>query len=412
MNFKSFIALRYFGAKRRTGFISVITYISVFGVMIGVMALEVVISGFNGFEEEVRTRLINTDSHVHVRKFHSDNITDYDKIRETVAAIPGVAGTSPSITREAMMRSKSGAEAAIIRGVDPQSVGDVSVVPNSIIKGRFDLGPQEFEGQTLPGIVLGRYLAQNSLIWDAGQRVVLQAFPKDGGMTSLGRSQSFVVTGISEIGFYEYDKVSAYISVEEAQRLFKVPAAVTRIDVKLDDYNNASIVAPLIEEQLNGYPYNAITWYDLNRSLYSWMTIEKKLFTAIFSLMIIVAAFSIVSSLTMIVMEKTREIGILKSMGAASGDIMNIFLREGMIIGVIGVVVGNILSFALCWAQMEYGILKLPPEVYIIDKVPVQMRAVEFLMVSVLALVLCLLASVYPAYKASSLNPVEAIRYE
>ena len=325
MDYKTFIALRYFGAKRRTGFISIITYISVFGVMIGVAALEMVMSGFNGFEDEVRTRLINSDSHIHLRKFHSQNMADYDSLAQVVKAIPGVSGASPSINREVMMRTRQGSDAALIRAMDPQTAADVSVVPNSIIKGSFDLGPQELDGEKLPGIVLGRFLAQSALIWEPGQKVIIMAFPREGGLSAAPRAQPFLVTGISEIGFYEYDKISAYISVEEAQRLFKIPDAVTRIDVKLVDYQQAAPISKEIEKQLGGYPFHAVTWYDLNRSLYSWMTIEKRLFSMIFSVMILVAAFSIVSSLTMIVMEKTREIGILKSMGTPSRDILSIF---------------------------------------------------------------------------------------
>ncbi|RMF56811.1 MAG: ABC transporter permease, partial [Calditrichaeota bacterium] len=238
------------------------------------------------------------------------------------------------------------------------------------------------------------------------------SLPRQASILARPRVQEFVVTGISELGFYEYDKVMAYISLEQAQKLFQIPNGATRIEVKLDDYTLASKVAPLIERKLGGYPYTARTWFEQNRSLYSWMAYEKMLFTLILSLIILVAAFNIVSSLVMIVMEKTREIGILKSMGAPSRGILRVFLWEGVIIGVLGTLIGNGLAYGICSIQQKFGLVKLPPEVYIIDRLPVEMHLLDFTIVSIIGMGLCVLAAWYPAYRASKLNPVEAIRYE
>lgn len=412
MNYETFIALRYFRAKRRTGFISIITYVSVLGVLIGVAALDIVLSAFNGFEGEVRSRLISADAHIHVRKFYSQDIENYPAIIDSIRAVHHVIGVSPVIARESVLRTKDHNQPVAVRALDPETAGQVSEVPRSIVAGKFDLGMQEHEGKQFPGIVLGRYLAESLMIFQPGDVVALFSLPREASILARPRVQQFVVTGISEIGFYEYDKVLAYISIEAAQRLFGLPGAVTRIDVKLDDYSLASKVAPVIEDKLGGYPFTARTWFEQNRSLYSWMTYEKLLFTLILSLIIMVAAFNIVSSLVMIVMEKTREIGILKSMGAPSKGILKVFLMEGVIIGILGTTLGTLLGYGVCYIQKTFGIVKLPPEVYIIDKLPVEMHSFDFLVVSLIGIGLCILASWYPAYRASRLNPVEAIRYE
>ena len=247
-----------------------------------------------------------------------DGIDNYREIIDTLLTVPRIIGASPVITREGVCRSSDNNQPTVIRALDPETVGNVNEIPESIVSGEFDLGMQKLEDRELPGIVLGRYLAENLMIFSAGHIVTLFIIPQDANIFSSPRVKQFLVTGISEVGFYEYDKIMAYISISSGQKLFKLPDVVSWIEIKLDDYDQAANVAPEIEKIVGGYPFVTKTWFELNKSLYSWMTIEKWGAFVILSLIITVAAFNIVSSLIMIVMEKTREIGILKSMGASS----------------------------------------------------------------------------------------------
>ncbi len=412
MAYETFIAKRYFRAKRKTGFISIITYVSILGVMIGVAALDIVLSSFNGFEDEVRTRLFNADAHIQLRKYYVEGIENYQEIIDSLLTLNHVIGASPIITREGVARSRDNNQPAVIRAIDPKTIGTVNEIPNSIVSGEFNLGTQLYKDRELPGIVLGRYLAESLMIFSAGEIVTIFIIPQEANIFSPPRVKQFVVTGISEIGFYEYDKVMAYISIEAGQKLFNMPNVVSWIEIKLDNYNLAGKVASTLEKMLGGYPFVAKTWFELNKSLYSWMTIEKWGAFLILCLIIMVAAFNIVSSLIMIVMEKTREIGILKSMGASSRGIMRIFLFEGIIVGLIGTIFGSLIGFTISYLQQTFGLLKLPPDVYLIDKLPMKMETLDFFAIAIAAILLCLIASVYPAYKASKLEPVEAIRFE
>jgi len=409
-SFEYFIARRYLGAKRKTGFISIITYVSIAGIMIGVTALILVLSVMNGFEQEVRSRLIGADAHVRIRKYFNKPIEKPDSVLNIIRANKEVVGASPAINEQAMIKSSSYQRPAGIKAIDKNTADEVTEITANIVSGELDFSEKMIDGRKLPGIVLGRYLADGLLAMGIGDIVSVWSMPKEGGFFTQPRIMQFYVAGLVEFGYYEYDKVFAYVSIEDAQKLFGMDG-VTWIEIKLKDYEKAGEVGSAIAEQL-GYPYVALSWFEMHRSLFSWMEIEKWGAFVILSLIIMVAAFNIISSLVMVVMDKTREIGILKSMGATSASIMKIFLFEGLLVGIIGTVLGCAIGYGVAWLQLEYHLISLPSDVYLIDALPVKLRLLDFISIGSISMALSLVASVYPAYKASRLIPVEAIRYE
>lgn len=410
MSFEYFIAKRYLGAKRKTGFISIITYVSIAGIMIGVMVLILTLSVMNGFESEVRSRLISADSHLRIRKYFTETIEEPDSLIKIIKQNKQVIGVSPAISEQSMIKSQSTQRPTIVKAIDIKTANDVTEISKKITYGELDFSEKIINGRKLPGIVLGRYLADAILALNIGDVVSVWSMPKEGGIFAQPKIKQFYVAGLVEFGYYEYDKILSYISIQDAQELFDMQG-VSWIDIKLEDYEKADIVGKEISKEL-GYPYTSQTWYDRNKSLFSWMEIEKTIFFLILSMIILVASFNIVSSLVMVVMDKTREIGILKSMGATSKSIMRIFMFEGMLVGIIGTVLGSIIAYSVIFLQIRFDLIPLPPDVYLINSIPVELEWLDFIYIISMSLSLSFLSSVYPAYKASKLVPVEAIRYE
>lgn len=413
MSYEFFIAKRYLRSKRKTGFISLITYISIGGVLVGVAALIIVLSVMNGFESEVRSRIVSTDAHIRVSTFDNRGISDYEELIGYLKRFDHVVAASPFIYAESMVTTGRHSAGARIIGVDAKSVVEVIDLEKNIKYGGLKLGGKtEGSGSDYPGMVLGVTLADRLRV-DLGDEVA--AISPQGvnplDPWSLPRAKRLRVTGLFETGLYDYDSSLAYISIGSAQSLFQMGKGVTGIGLRLDDMYLAQKVARKISEEL-GYPFRVSDWIEQNRTLFNWMTIEKWAMFVILSLIVLVAAFNIVSTLIMVVLEKTKDIGILKSMGATSKGIMKVFMLEGLVVGVVGTALGCILGYALCWAQETFKILSLPPEIYFINTLPIEMKAADFIYISAAAIAICFLATIYPARKAATLEPVEAIRYE
>ena len=409
MSYEFFIAKRYLRSKRKTKFVSVITLISIGGVLIGVTALDFILSMMNGFEKEVRSRIIGTTAHVSVFSTYNEGIDNYQELIPKIKEVKHVEDVAPYIYYKAAIASQTGSDGIVVRGIDPEKERLVTDLERNLKVGSLYLEP---EGDELPGILLGATLADRLGV-ELGDNVVLFSL-KEGSLTtgwSQPKASKLQLKGIFETGMYEYDASLAYISLPTAQKLFNMGSKVTGLQVKLDNLYQAGKVAKAVEEKL-GYHYYALDWMHMHKNLFSWMQLEKYAMFIVLSLIVAVAAFNIISTLIMVVIEKRKDIGILKSMGSTNASIMKIFMFEGLVVGAVGIVLGSVFGYLLCWIQKSFNIISLPPEIYFISSLPVDMRPLDFILVAVAAMILTFLATVYPARRAAQLSPVEAIRYE
>ena len=404
-----YIAKKYLLAKRKQTFISIISFISIGGVTVGVMALIIVLAVMSGFERELKERILGATAHAHVTSIQGSIPTPFE-MAEKIRKVEGVAAASPYIFTQMMISSGSGSLGGVLRGVDIATIGDVTRLSRDIRVGRLsDL--RRKTGESLPGVILGRELAANLGV---GPGEVVEVLVPGGSVTPLGafpRTARFQVVGISESGMYEYDATFAYISLEEASLLLGMEGRATGVEVKVRDVYAAADVAKRLRSTL-GYPYWAKDWMQSNRNLFSALKLEKVVMFIILVLIVMVAAFNIISTLIMVVMEKTKDIAILMTLGATRRTIRRIFAIEGLIIGVAGTSVGTALGALLCHLLRRYQFIHLPSDVYYISTLPVSLEVGTVLLVVASSILICFLATVYPAIQASRVDPAEAIRYE
>ena len=412
LGYEFFIAKRYLKSKRKTGFISLITYISMAGVMVGVAALIIVLSVMNGFESEVRSRFVNFEAHLRLTTQHDEGVNDVESVMARIRDIPHIVAMSPFILNKGIIRTKQNTEGIYLKGIDPGLAEKVTAIRSSINYGELDLGMQKTEdGKELPGIILGFNLA-DKIYANVGDVVTIISPVGIPGLGGYMQLKEFIVTAYFETGLYDFDDVYGYTSIESAQKLYRMGKKVSGIEFKLDDMKHAPLVAQEIHTRLNDDQYRTQTWFEMRRNLFSWMQIEKWAAFIILSLIIVVAAFNIISTLIMVVMEKTKDIGILKSMGATAKSIKLIFIFEGLFAGIIGTILGSVIGYSLCWSQLQYKWFSLPTDIYIIDALPVVINWPDIVFINIAAIMLSFLATVYPASRAASLDPVESIRYE
>ena len=409
MRLPLWIAARYLRTRRQSGFITLLTGISVAGVCLGVTALLTVLAVMNGFENEIQTRIAGTDAHVVLLGEDTAGIEDAEGITARVAAYPGVLGVAPFTYAKAMVLHGGLAEGMVVKGVDLAREQNVTTVARNITPRLSTIRDGGPSGP--PGVVLGSELA-GRINASVGDTVVLASLA-GAGPGAFGYSpklRRFVVVGIFASGLYTYDSSFGFTSIAASQDFFGLGRAVTGVEIRLQDMFAAPRIGAGILRSLPPGRLRSNNWIELNRNLFTWMRLEKTVMFVILALIVLVAAFNIVSTLFMVVLEKRRDIGVLKALGASRAMVLQIFLCEGLLIGGLGTGLGVVLGGGLIALLKRYPFVRLPGDVYFIERLPVRPEVGDFAAVALAAFVLCLTAALYPAWRASLLEPVEAIR--
>ena len=409
MRFELFIALRYLFAKRRQAFISVISLISVMGVGLGVASLIIVLGVMTGFSENLRDKILGINAHVIVGSLDK-GFGNYNKLVDKAKGVKGVKSATPFIYTEVIFSSRGSAKGAVLRGVDPVSAGSVLSIGKDLTKGSLkDLAKTD----GFPGVIVGKELAKG-LGLTIGSRVNILS--PAGKKTSAGFSpkiMTFQVCGIFATEVFEYDSSLAYVSISSAQKLLGMEKdLVTGLELKVYDVYAVQDLSKEVLAKLGGFPFYVRNWIEMNKNLFSALQLEKTAMGIILIMIVLVGSFSIVTTLIMMVMEKTKDIAVLMSLGATRKNIRNIFILQGTIIGFVGTSLGYIFGIGLSLLLKKYQFIKLPADVYYLDHIPIQLDWPDLTIIGLAAMLLCFLATIYPARQAAKMEPAEALRYE
>jgi lipoprotein-releasing system permease protein len=406
VRFEIFVALRYLLAQRRQAFISLISLISTIGVAVGVMALVIALALMTGMQGELRDRILGSTAHIYV--WQTGGIKDYHADVQRLLHVDGVVGAAPAILGKGLATSAHDSAFISLKGIDPALEPNVTDIRRSLIQG--SLESLNASPDSRPGMLIGKDLAQ-MLGVHVGDTVSL--LTPHGTLTPMGmmfRPLTVRVTGIYSLGLYEFDSSYGFISLDLAKRMLakKTPDL---IQLKVRDVYAAPEIADRIPAAM-GKDYVAQDWSDMNRQLFSALWLEKMAISITIGLIVAVAALNIIASLVLLVMEKSRDIAILKTMGTSAQRIMTIFMLQGLVIGVVGTVIGGAGGLALCWVLDTYKLIHIPSDVYQVSYVPFTVLPLDFAIVIVSAIVICFVATLYPSRQAARLDPVQALRFE
>ncbi len=408
MPYTSFIARRYLKFQRGAGkrdFISFLTLIAIAGITLGVAALIITLTILAGFEHEIKTKVAGFTTHIQVTGFQSQTFSNYDEAAERMHnSISEIDAVSPFVSKEGMVSFGDDVEGVLVKGVEPSN--DITTAKNYVVEGTYNL---RHERGQIATCVIGKKLLVK-LHAQCGDTIAV--FGLTGSYYEMRQPKilPFIVRGVYESGMSEYDDVYLFTDISAAQELFKLGPEATGFDVLLKDIETAPEVSEKIQD-LMGYPYYSRTVFQLYRNLFTWIDLQKKPVPIILGLIILVATVNIIGTLLMVVMEKTSQIGILKSMGASNFDIKRIFLFEGVFIGLTGTILGNLLAFGICWIQQTFHLFSLNSSIYFMTQVPILFHWQNFAVVSVIAFLLCLLAAYIPSAIAARLDPIRSIRF-
>lgn len=399
MKFETFIALRYLLSRSKGVFTVITTVIGILGVCVGVAALVTTLAVMSGFQNDIKNKVIGAQAHIMIVGSMPEG--RYQKVQEAISSVKHVKASAPNILGQAILNFSDYSQGVVIRGLDAEQEKLTSDLPSSLVEGSFSK-----EGVSAP-LVLGTELAANMGL-DIDDNVVLVS-PRSlaGGLPKMKR---FKITGLLKTGYYEFDNTIVYTDIASASDFLGLKGGVTGLSVKLDKLDNAEKAAAAIEEATKGR-YAVKTFMQLNSTLYAALKLEKVMMFIILSLIILVASLNITSNLILFGTEKLKDIGLMRAMGASPARIRRIFILEGLYIGSAGVISGIVLALVLCWAITAFDIVQLPGDIYYLTKVPVSLQWSDILSVVLGSYFLCFLSALYPAYRASKVNPVDAIRY-
>jgi len=407
--FELYVAIRYLFARRKQASLASTSFISILSVAVGVMALIIALALMEGLSQGVRDRILGAQAHVFVYKMLGQGFSDYRTEAELLNRLPRVVGASPSIHGRGLVRTRQGDAFINVKGVDPFLEINVTQVANSIEYGEW-LALDSYEGESMGAIVIGEELARRLGAFVGDEVSIVTQTGSLSPMGMLPWPRQLEVVGIFSLGLYEYDSSYGYVSIDLAKRIFRQDR-IDMMELKIDDIYASRDVAQAIPEAL-GAAYVTDDWTQLNRSLYSALWLEKMAISIALALIMLVAALHIVASLVMLVMEKSRDIAILKTMGAGVRSMRQIFVLQGVIIGVVGTAVGAVAGYVIAVVMDHYRVIRMPPDAYQISYVPFVVDPIDFLVVVVSAVVVCFVATIYPSRHAGRVDPAEALRFQ
>jgi lipoprotein-releasing system permease protein len=412
--YQLFIALRYLKSKKRHRGISFNTVISIGGVAVGVMALLVVLSVMSGFHEDLQKKILGASAHAVVLSYQG-GIQDYRPLIEKLKSEPSIISMSPLAVGQVMVSSGKRAHGVFMRGIEPAAEFKTTDILKHIKEGSIEdlvsASSSRSTKSTAPWIIIGKELSAMLGVFPGDTINVISPVGEMGPLGMLPKVRQFKIAAIFEMGMFEYDTNLVLADLRSAQDFFGYGNAVSGIELRLDDIYKAPKIRDSATRKL-GFPYYVRDWMQMNRNLFSALKLEKFAMFVILVLIVLVASFNIVSTLMMNVVEKAKEIAILKSMGATNQGVMMVFMLQGLMIGIVGTTIGIILGYILGYILNTYELIKLPADVYYLSKLPVKMKLFDFIVVSFSAIIISFLSTLYPSYHAAKLNPVEPLRYE
>ncbi|NWF52025.1 MAG: lipoprotein-releasing ABC transporter permease subunit [Nitrospirae bacterium] len=407
MPYHLFIALRYLKSKKRHKGISFNTLISIGGVSLGVMALLVVLSVMSGFHEDLQNKILGVNAHIIILDYRGP-ISEYNDIIKKLEGEEEISSFAPFVLGQVMVSSSNKAHGVFLKGIKPDMESRTTDIFKHIVEGDPDA---LFYKNGIPGIIIGKELSRSLGVFPGDKINIVSPFGEIGPLGMLPRIKPFRISAVFEVGMFEYDTNLVFTDMKPAQEFLGIGENITGIEIRVKDIYKASIIRDRLEKKLK-FPYHAKDWMQMNKNLFSALKLEKFAMFIILVLIILVASFNIISTLIMNVLEKSREIAILKAMGATNKGIMAIFMLQGLLIGIVGTIIGVGCGYLLNYVLNTYQIIKLPPDVYYLSHLPVKMKISDFIAVSLSAVIISFLATIYPARQAAKLDPVEPLRYE